>query len=414
MSRFLSVYFNNDPAGTLEQDTSGRLSFSYLPSYLSSSHPIPFSVSMPLSDKVYEDGAVRPFFSNLLPDDMARHRLAQYLGVSEKNPFGLLEIIGGDCAGALSLYHEGKEPASSNEQSCLPLKEEELARLLKLLSERPLLVGEKDIRISLAGVQNKLAVVLTEDQIALPAGGRATTHIIKTPIEGISESVFNEYFCLQLARQLKLAVPAAEVRWAEGLPYLLLERYDRDPDHPLRLHQEDFCQALSIPPELKYEVEGGPSLKKCLALLEAHSLYPGVDTLTFLRLVIFNYCIGNADAHGKNFSFLYKQDQPQLAPAYDLLSTAVYSQLSPRMAMKIANKDHPEHVYLRHWYTLVPDTHLAKKMMEKELKKMAERFPLKSAELVNELNSTPLKSPIYAQIHSIIEKRCRQIQKYFV
>lgn len=413
MARSLLVYFNDIYAGILIQDETGRLNFGYAPQYLSLPRSVPFSVSMPLKETRYEDSVVRPFFSNLLPDDLARRRLARYLGISEKNPFALLESIGGDCAGALSLYPEEKAPSFTTHQDPVLLKEEELAKILRLLSERPLLAGEKDIRISLAGAQDKLAVVLVKGDVALAAGATPTTHIIKSPISDIPESVFNEYFCMALAKSLKLSVSSVEIRWASDLPYLLLERYDRTPDHLMRLHQEDFCQALSIPPELKYENEGGPSLKQCLDLIENNSLRPGVDTLMFLRLVIFNYCIGNMDAHGKNFSFLYREDVPELASAYDLLSTAVYPQLSPKMAMKIGGKYQAEHVCLRHWHRLVPGTKLAQQMIEKEFKKFSLELPLRSLDLLTQLNSTRLKSPIYDQIHILIEKRCHHIQKYF-
>ena len=368
---------------------------------------------MPLNDTLYGDAVVRPFFSNLLPDDLARQRLARYVGVSEKNPFALLEIIGGDCAGALSLYPEGKTPPSLTKRDYEPLEEARLSTILGLLSQRPLFVGEKDVRMSLAGAQNKLAVVLINGHIALPKGSTPTTHILKPPMADIPESVFNEYFCMTLAKRFKIAAASADIRWAGDLPYLLLERYDRTPDHLNRLHQEDFCQALSIAPELKYENEGGPSLKRCLSLIETNSLRPALDTLNFLRLVIFNYCIGNADAHGKNFSFLYQKPSPILAPAYDLLSTSIYPQLSPKMAMKIGGKAISEHVYLRHWHQLVPETQLAKQTLERTLAHYTQELPQTALRLLTALESTPLQSPIYAQIHALIEKRCRHIEKYF-
>src|ERR1700722_14292502 len=158
MARSLSVYFNDQLAGILHQDQSGRLSFSYDPRYLQSKKAYPLSISMPLREGAYEDSIVRPFFSNLLPDDLARSRIAKYLGVSEKNPFAILEIIGGECAGALSLYPQGQTPPSPRKKDYEFLNNQKLEEILNLLSRRPLLAGEKDIRISLAGAQDKLAV----------------------------------------------------------------------------------------------------------------------------------------------------------------------------------------------------------------------------------------------------------------
>jgi len=411
MSRTLSVYFDEALAGKLVQDENGRLSFFYNFDYLANNRALPLSTSMPLGDKVYEDAIARPFFSNLLPDDFARHRVARLLGVSEKNPFAILEIMGGECAGAISLYPENQIPSPPKSKDYEVLDEQKLQQILLMLSRRPLLAGEKDIRMSLAGAQDKLAVALVNDKIALTKGTSPTTHIIKPPISDVLDSVFNEYFCMVLAKRMNIPVASAEVRWAETTPYLLIERYDRTADHH-RLHQEDFCQALSIPPELKYENEGGPSIKDCLDLIEQYSLRPAVDKTTFIHIIIFNYLIGNADAHAKNYSFLYQQRRPQLAPAYDLLSTAVYPQVTQKMAMKIGGKYKPEDVFLRHWYQLVPDTRLAKTTMEKDLKKFAKALPKKAQILRHDLDLKGLSSPIYKQTQAIIEARCSHVLRY--
>jgi serine/threonine-protein kinase HipA len=212
MSRILSVYFDERLAAKLIQDENGRLSFLYNPHYLSSQKAYLLSASLPLSDKAYEDSVVRPFFSNLLPDDFARHRVARLLGVSEKNPFAILEIIGGDCAGAISLYPEGQIPPAQKLKDFEYLEGKKLHKILLMLSQRPLLAGEKDVRMSLAGAQDKLAVTLIDNKIALTKGTSPTTHIIKTPISDIPDSVFNEYFCMILAAHMNLLVSPVEIR----------------------------------------------------------------------------------------------------------------------------------------------------------------------------------------------------------
>ena len=413
MTRTLSVYFDERLAGKLTQDDSGRLNFLYDAHYLTSENAFPLSASLPLSNTVYADSIVRPFFSNLLPDDFARHRVARLLGVSEKNPFAILEIIGGECAGAISLYPEDQIPSPQKTKDYEFLEEHDLHKILLLLSQRPLLAGEKDVRMSLAGAQDKLAVALIDNKIALTKGTSPTTHIIKPPISDILDSVFNEYFCMLLAKNMNLTVSSVEIRHADGLPYLLIERYDRTADHHHRLHQEDFCQAFSIPPELKYENEGGPSIKKCLDLIEEYSIRPAFDKIMFIHTIIFNYLIGNADAHAKNYSFLYLEGKPRLAPAYDLLSTAVYPQLNKKMAMKIGEKYNPEDVYLRHWVQLVPDTQLAKKTMEKDLKKFASRLPKQAQALSKALEKRGLSSPIFDKIQETIKIRCQHVFKYW-
>lgn len=413
MSRTLSVYFDERLAGKLTQDNSGRLNFLYDAHYLTSENAFPLSASLPLSNTVYEDSIVRPFFSNLLPDDFARHRVARLLGVSEKNPFAILEIIGGECAGAISLYPEDQIPSPQKTKDYDFLGEQDLHKILMMLSQRPLLAGEKDVRMSLAGAQDKLAVALIDNKIALTKGTSPTTHIIKPPISDIPDSVFDEYFCMLLAKNMNLAVSSVEIRQADDLPYLLIERYDRTVDHHHRLHQEDFCQALSIPPELKYENEGGPSIKDCLDLIEKYSIRPAFDKIMFIHIIIFNYLIGNADAHAKNYSFLYLEGRPRLAPAYDLLSTAVYPQLSKKMAMKIGGKYNAEDVYLRHWVQLVPDTQLAKNTMEKDLKKFANTLPKKAQALSKTLERKGLSSPIFDKIQATIKSRCQHVLKHW-
>ncbi|EKE10157.1 MAG: hypothetical protein ACD_16C00075G0003 [uncultured bacterium] len=413
MPRVLSVYFDEKLVGKLTQDDSGRLSFLYDAHYLTSGNAFPLSTSLPLSDTVYEDSIVRPFFSNLLPDDFARYRVARLLGVSEKNPFAILEIIGRECAGAISLYPEDQIPSPQKTKDYEFLGEQDLHKILMMLSQRPLLAGEKDVRMSLAGAQDKLAIALIDDKIALTKGTSPTTHIIKPPISDIPDSVFNEYFCMLLAKNMNVAVSPVEIRSADALPYLLIERYDRTADHHHRLHQEDFCQALSIPPELKYENEGGPSIKDCLDLIEKYSIHPAFDKIMFIHTIIFNYLIGNADAHAKNYSFLYLKGRPRLAPAYDLLSTAVYPQLSKKMAMKIGGKYNSEDVYLRHWVQLVPDTQLAKNTMEKDLKKFASTLPKKALSFSKMLEKKGLSSPVFDKIQAIIENRCQHVLKYW-
>jgi HipA N-terminal domain len=260
MAHQLDVWFGEKKAGALAQDEAGALSFAYDPGYLTGQDPRAISFSVPLQEASYTDRVVRPFFSGLLPDEGARQRLAGALGISAGNAFGLLEVIGGECAGALSLYPAGEAPPSSDDDGIAILSQLRLEEILGKLRERPLLGGEEGVRLSLAGAQDKIAVCVEGDAIWLAKGGRPTTHILKPFIQELDGTVENELFCLRLAARLKLPVPAVEMRYGGTIPFLLVERYDRTADKDgtiTRLHQEDFCQALSVPPELKYEEEGG-------------------------------------------------------------------------------------------------------------------------------------------------------------
>lgn len=416
MARILDVWFHGNKAGQLLQDDSGRLLFAYYADYLKSDQPWPLSVSMPLGAAQFGDRVARPFFSGLLPEDLIRRRVAKLLGVSEKNPFSMLEVIGGECAGALSLYPEGTPPHKENPDDIEILDEQHLDEIFEHLKRRPLFAGEDRVRLSLAGAQDKLAVRMIGEKLALMRGGAPTTHILKTLISDrrdVTDSVHNELFCLMLAARCGLSVPDTQMRRTPKQPYLLLQRYDRrwQGNDVVRLHQEDFCQALSIPPENKYEREGGPGISTCLDEIQKHSVEPLPDRIAFLNIVIFNYLIGNADAHGKNFSLLYEGGKPRLAPAYDVLSTAVYPELATNMAMKISGKYDPDDVRLRHWHRLMPDTAGARNALEKKLADMAARILDHTTKLYAELKNENITSPILDSIVALIKKRSAKLKQ---
>ena len=300
--------------------------------------------------------------------------------------------------------------ASSDEVEILD--DHKLKEILDLLRKRPLLAGDDGIRLSLAGAQDKLAVALCDEKIAIVKGTTPTTHIIKPMISDIKDSVHNEFFCMSLANLVGIEVPKSKIHVLDDSCYFLVERYDRVSDknkNVIRLHQEDFCQALGILPEIKYEREGGPGIFQCQDVLLNNSANPAIDQIKLLRLVIFNYLIGNSDAHGKNFSLLYKNIKPNFAPAYDLLSTAVYSEASTRMAMKIGGKYRPEQVFLRHWASLVPDTKLARSNLANILKELANDCIENAHALIENLRKENIKSEIFEDILSIIQKRSELI-----
>jgi serine/threonine-protein kinase HipA len=412
MSKILDVYLQGIFVGQLIQNSIGKMSFIYDEKYLEKNY-LAISISLPLTEKPYEGDLVKAFFSGFLPDDDARYKLAKYLGVSDKNSFALLEIIGGECAGALSLYPQGVIPQESAKEELEVLDQSKLSKILELLKKRPLLAGYDGLRLSLAGAQSKIAVTLKDNQIALVLGNNPTTHILKPAIEDIDSSAYNELFCMRLAKMMGVDVPHSEIRTVNSYPYFLVERYDRIQDNNgniIRLHQEDFCQALGLMPEIKYEREGGPNFLQCNDLLYCFSSKPAVDQRKFLERVIFNYLIGNADAHGKNFSLLYKDKKPALAPAYDLLSTAVYTNLSSKMAMKIGGKYNPEDVVLRHWHRLVPDTELARKEIEKQLQQISKSCLEKAYILKKSLEKEGVSSSIFEDICFVIQKRADRIK----
>ncbi len=408
MTRILDVYLYEKFVGNFTQNNSGQLQFKYDESYVAAKNSLQISISMPLRVEEYKQKIVSAFFSGLLPEENVRYTLAKNLGVSEKNSFSLLEIIGGECAGAIGLYPHGVKPPLATNADFEILDNYKLQEILAFLKRRPLMTGSDNIRLSLAGAQDKLAVGMVSGQIALVHGTSPTTHILKPLIDHIKDSVYNEYFCLKLAAKMNLNAPQVEIRWLGDTPYFLIERYDRvrsAAGQIERLHQEDFCQALGIMPELKYEREGGPSVTNCLKIIQDHTLNPVADSLAFIQRLVFNYLIGNADAHGKNYSLLYKGNSISLAPTYDLLSTEVYPNIAMKMAMKIGGKYEPFDVLARHWHRIVADNAVAKNSLNKVLLNMSDKCIFQSEILRTELSKHVIDSSIFNEICSVISKR---------
>jgi serine/threonine-protein kinase HipA len=283
--------------------------------------------------------------------------------------------LGGEVAGALTLLPEGEIPQPPSDNAPETLSDERLIELLDRLPVRPMLAGEGGLRLSLAGAQSKLPVLLIDGKIALPAPGQPTSHILKPPIARFEGTTENEFFCMILARSIGLDVAPVEMRTITGRSFLLIERYDRLSNASgklIRLHQEDFAQALGIPSQRKYASEGGPTFKDSFALLRRATSRPARDILKLLDAAILNLIIGNADAHAKNFSLLHKDGGITLAPLYDLLSTIAYPDLSAKLAMKIAKKAMLEEIQSRHWDRFAEDVDLGAPYIHRRVKQLCD------------------------------------------
>lgn len=414
--RTLDVWLNARKVGRLDQE-AGRIAFAYDDAYLTSAEAVPLSASLPLRAEPFDDRAARPFFAGLLPDESKREQVARVLGVSERNDFALLDGIGGECAGAVTFVRPGEQPdISADDNDYRVLGEAELAAIIDDLPNRPLLAGEKDIRISLAGAQDKLPVLFIGGQVALPLRGAPSSHILKPAIRRIDDSVVNEGFCLALAARAGLAAVRSEIRRAKGRPYLLVERYDRvaGPDGTLRrLHQEDFCQALGIPPEYKYEAEGGPSLVQSFDLIRKATRPAALFVPQLLDQVIFNTLVGNHDAHGKNYSLLYRPEGTVLSPLYDVLCTAAYPDLTPRLAMSIGGYNLFDHIMPRHWERFAKAARLAYPGVRRRLLDLAQRLPGLAEQVHREFSAQGHDAPVLGRIVTLIRDRCEATQRRF-
>lgn len=395
----------------------GRLSFIYTNEWLNNPAAIPLSISLPLQVQAFGDQAARPFFAGLLPEGEQRKMIARTLQVSRQNDFALLDAIGGECAGAVTLLEPGHSlPQITDANTVRWFDDDEIIRLLDELPRRPMLAGEAGVRLSLAGAQDKLPVVIADDKdgahddgrIGLPLNGSPSSHILKPPISTIEDSVINEGFCMALAASIKLDVAKTQIRHVAGRSFLLVERYDRrlTPQRNLeRLHQEDFCQALGIAPEYKYQNEDGPDLARCFDLLRRATRPSATNILRLLDFVIFNALIGNHDAHAKNFSLLYSDKGLLLAPLYDVLSTAIYPNLAPKMAMKVGSKYRFSEVQTLHWEAFAQQARLSPAQVRKRIIQLAQQLPLAARRLQTSPDLIFANSAIVEQIATLIEQR---------
>ena len=377
MKGVLDVYLGRRLAGRLTQDEHGLTTFGYDAGWLAAPDAVPLSHSMLLRSGVFGRNECGAFFAGVLPESGKRSLVARNLGVSANNDYALLERIGGDCAGAVTFIESGRSlPPEKGDYRLVD--EGELEQLLFGLPGRPLMAGEAGVRLSLAGVQDKLAVRIMDGRVYLPLDGSPSSHILKPAIKEYPDVVQNEAFCMRLARAVGLNVAHVEIGRAGAVDYLCVERYDRSvgPAGLLREHQEDFCQALNVSPDNKYQAEGGPSLKDCFGLLREASSSPVRDLQAMLDAVIFNCLIGNDDAHGKNFSLLYGRDATGrrtvgLAPLYDLISTARYENLSKAMAMKLGGESDSQKLSQVHFAKFAEDVGLTKPIVRTRVAELA-------------------------------------------
>lgn len=411
MADRLDVYLNEHLAGRLREE-KGQLFFSYDKGWLESEQFIPLSVTMPRQAEAFTNEIARAFFDNLLPEGDIRVAIAKLKRVSERNTFGLLEEIGGDCAGAISLWPEGEKPRKN--EGYIAISDERLNKLLVDMQKRPLLVIEDELRLSLAGAQNKLPVHYDGARLSLPRGSAPSSHILKPGSPGFAHMPANEHFCMRLAAALQLPVPTSAILRKPG-PLYLVQRYDRTaaPDGTLRrIHQIDFCQALNLPSAKKYETEGGPGHSACFDVIATYSMQPAKDRLHLISWVIFNYLIGNADAHAKNLSLLITSEGISLAPFYDLISTAVYPDLTLNLALKVGGENRPEWMQERHWDAFAGISGANPRIVWKTMAELSTAITHKARELLAEPGFENDERDILEKIRSLAEARTRQLMQF--
>ena len=376
MAKELSVRLHGLQVGVLRL-VNGKMEFTY-----DENAQNPISLSLPLQKEPFKEKVCRAFFGGLLPENPnMRELLAKKYNINVNDDFKLLKEIGRDCAGALS-FHEMTEPQKSYQMLKIEgsiLSDEELTKYLEELPYRPYL-GK---RLSLAGAQEKTAVCVINGKIALPNDDIPTTHIIKTALPKYVQSIQNEYICMKAAKEIGLEVAEVEIRKVGEIEFLLVERFDRKYSNNLeceRILQEDFAQSLGVQARDKYKV----TFKDCLKVLN-QTATPANSKLRFVRQVIFNYLIGNTDAHAKNFSVYLTNDGITLTPAYDLLCSSIYD-CDQRIAMKLGKARYYADVTEKDWEIFAQDLDISHKLVQAELERQKEYLPKIVEKLAKELD----------------------------
>ena len=361
----LRVYQNGQIVGYLSKQPSGAVEFVYADEWLSNERAYPVSLSLPLREDAFKGAPVLAVFENLLPDsESLRARVAEKVGADGTDAYSLLSRIGRDCVGALQFFAEDADVDFSDLYSIKGevIPDEEIESLLNNLARVPLgLDMEHDFRISVAGAQEKTALLYHEGEWLRPYGVTPTTHIFKTQIGNLpngidlSNSVENEFYCLKLMAAFGLPVNTVEIKQFGKTKSLVIERFDRqwtDKGILIRIPQEDCCQALSIPPSRKYQNDYRPANEKQPSMVEILNLLkgsdqPAEDQKAFLKAQILFWLIGATDGHAKNFSiFLGQGGRFILTPFYDVLSAQPFldthkmQRKEMKMAMSVGNNNH--------------------------------------------------------------------------
>ena len=372
----LAVWVESVRMGEVSTET-GSWRFQYALSWLGQSQPFPLSPHFPLRELRFEDTSderpVQWFFDNLLPEGGIRQALARFAGLSEQDGFGLLARFGEESAGALTLLPAGgREPFEGAYQ---PLSIDELRALIADLPEVPLIAAHGRAKMSLAGAQHKLGVRRVDDAFLLPVGA-ASSHIIKPDNARPERYPFcpaNERFCMALAREAGLPVPETSLLHIPE-PVYVVTRFDRhvEGERVRRVHQIDLCQLLNKWPGYKYEAEGGATFAEAFAALE-QTRQPAVSRDRLLRWLVFNYLIGNSDAHAKNVAFLVAHAGIVLAPFYDLICVKAYG--DDAMAMSVAGETRYGWITAKEWDGLAESLRIRKALLRRIRDELSRTVP---------------------------------------
>lgn len=412
MSETLYVHYQRQTIGELRLTDSGLMQFQYRPDWQKSEDGFPVSISLPL-DGHFDIHASHYFFVNLLPEASVRQQICQSLKISQGNDFELLKAIGGDCAGALAITVSDQpvQPVQRYEE----ISEKQLANWsVGTPNAFSAITGQNEVRLSLAGAQDKLPVHIQKGKVFVPLSNTPSTYLLKFASPFYSHLPENETFVTMLAGAVGLPVVDIQLRRTERASIAVILRYDRllDDGFYRRIHQEDFCQALGISAERKYEKEGGPGLRQCAEIIRQHASFPLVELQKLMQWMLFNLLVGNADAHGKNLSLLYEDRRsPRLAPFYDLVCTRNYNNISRHLAMSLGGVSDPDQIGLRELHAMAEDFGVRAPMVIKAATNLSEQLTEAIPKVIERFTDSYGSSPVLERIPIIIRKQIRRMKK---
>lgn len=408
----LNVWIEDELVGKLYRNRFGAIGFVYEGSWIEKGYPI--SQQMPFANSDYspETGVAHQFFANLLPESNARQHIVRDLKITNSD-YDLLKAIGGECAGTLSILQESEEKEKNYHYT--QLTDEKLNQIILRRGRISTMLHTKNPpRLSLAGAQDKCPVFFDGNNYFLPQDSAPSTHILKFEIESYRHIPAYEYFLSQLAQAIELPVSKTELCQFENHYYLRIERYDRKKlsDRKIkRIHQEDFCQALGVSYERKYQEDGGPRFEDCFRLLQEVSTQPVIDSERLLIWHMFNLLAGNSDAHAKNLSLIYRDKHKiELAPFYDMVCTRAIEGIDIKLAMSVGDQFNPNMIKQIDWHELSKRCRVREQYVEKLFLNTAEKLLDIFTRVLSSVQDTIGEYPALQRVKKVVTKQCHRLR----